>query len=77
MVSDEEGLVIYPPDDFITIYKELFRLGLRFSLHPFIANILDWYEVIPTQLALNFFWILACFIVLCYLLRVEPRISLF
>lgn len=61
----------------IALYKEFFKCGLCLSLHSFILNLLDRYELVPTQLTPNSVRIICCFVVLCYLLGSEARISLF
>lgn len=41
--------------DRLAVYEEFLRVGLRFPLHPFIANVLDLYLVVSAQLAPNSF----------------------
>lgn len=59
------------------MYEEFFRADLHLPFHPFIVNILDFYLVVPTQLAPNSIRIIVSFVSLCHMLETQPRVSLF
>lgn len=40
--------VIAPPPDCVAFYEDAFEMGVRFPLHQFIRDILDFYQVAPT-----------------------------
>lgn len=55
----------------VAMYEEDLCASLRFLLHEFILNVLNFYQVIPTQLPLNFFCILISFILICHFLQMQ------
>ena len=45
--------VLIPPKDRVIFYEKPLLSDLRFHLHPFICNILDYYHILLTQIASN------------------------
>lgn len=72
-----EDRVTSDSPDRVALYEVFFSYGLRLPFHPFILNLLDWYRLVPAQLTPNSIRIVCCFVVLCYLLGSEARISFF
>lgn len=50
-----DNRVISGPVGKITLYEEFLHTGLKLPFHPFIWNILDFYQIVPAQLAPNYF----------------------
>lgn len=67
----------FDPVGFLAMYEEDLHVGLHFPLHPFIHNILQQYDVIPTQLSPYAFQVLASFVILYHFCEIQPRILLF
>lgn len=42
-------------EDRVAMYEEFLHASLRFPIHPFLMKILDFYQVVPTQLTLKSF----------------------
>lgn len=72
-----EDRVTSNPLNHVVVYEEFLLVGLRFPLHPFVMKFFDFYQVIPSQLALNSFQIFCSIIILCHLFGIRLRISLF
>lgn len=43
-----DDIVVFPSPRCIAFYDDVFNTGMRFPLHPFIINILDFYTLTPT-----------------------------
>lgn len=54
-VLGQEDRVTSGPIECLAVYEELFCVGLRFPLHPFIINTLAFYWVAIAQLTPNSF----------------------
>ena len=61
----------------VAVYEGFLKAGLRFPLHSFIRNVLNFYQLVPSQLVPNPMKVILCFVVLCHLLEILPRSSLF
>ena len=67
----------FPPPGQVAFYVEDLRADLRFPILEFIWNILDYYGLCPAQLVPNLVRLIISFALLCQLLPIFPRISLF
>ena len=47
----------------VCFFEAAFENGLRFPLHPFIHNVLQHFNVFPSQLSPNFWGVLVCLLV--------------
>lgn len=77
IVPSLEDNVMFSPPGCVTFYEDAFDARIRFPLHPFIKNILDFYMVTPTQFSPNGFRFIISFILTCDLIKIEPRYSSF
>ena len=66
-----------PPEGCVVFYDKALWSGLRFSLHPFISNVLDFYRIHSTQITPNAIRMIIIFIIYCQFSLIELRISLF
>lgn len=76
IVLGPDELVLSPPSGYITFYEDAFDV-VQFLLHPFIRNILEHYKITPIPFFSNSFRVIISFILICHLVGVEPRCSLF
>ena len=65
IASDQDDQITELSEGYIAFYDEALRSGLRFSLHPFFSNILDFYRLHPTQVIPNAIGMIIVFII-CY-----------
>lgn len=77
IVLDPEDRVVSPTPGCVAFYKDTFEAGLRFPLHHFITNILDFYTVTLTQFTPNGFRIIVSFMPIYDICKVEPRLVSF
>ena len=54
---------VVPVPKMVCLFEAAFENGLRFPLHPFIKNVLQYFNVSPSQLSPNFWGVLVCLIV--------------
>ena len=48
----------------VAFYEAIFPASLRFSIHPTIRRILDFYNICPAQLSPNAWWCVICILVI-------------
>ncbi|KAF7094007.1 hypothetical protein CFC21_096369 [Triticum aestivum] len=61
----------------VCVYAHALEAGMRLPLHPFFLDVLNHFNLAPTQLAPNAWRIMAGFLVLCHLARVPPPLAVF
>ena len=66
-----------PPPSCLGVYEEALKASLRFSLHSFVVQLMNVYHLSPAQIVPNSWRFVIGFFSLCFLLGVEPLISLF
>lgn len=65
IVPSLEERVVSPPFRCVAFYEDTFKASIRFPLHPFILNLLDFYTVTPTQFTPNGFRVIVSFMLVC------------
>ncbi|KAM3194965.1 hypothetical protein ACQJBY_071180 [Aegilops geniculata] len=66
-----------PPHGAVCVYAHALEAGTRLPLHPFFVDVLNHFNLAPTQLAPNAWRIMAGFLVLCHSARVPPSLAVF
>lgn len=61
-VPSLDDRILSPRSRCIAFYEDGFDAGVRFLLHPFIKNVLDFYKVTPIQFSPNDFRVIISFI---------------
>ena len=74
---DSDGWVNFLPLSQVAFYVEDLRTDLRFLISEFIRNLLDYYSLCPAQLLPNLVRLIISFALLCRLISIESRPSLF
>ena len=77
IVPDWDDRITKSPKNYIIFYDEVLRSELRFSLHLFLSNVLDFYRLHPTQVTPNAIRMIIVFIICCRFSIIELRIPLF
>ena len=77
MVPGKDWRASSPPVGWICVYEDQLRVGLRFSLHPFIRVLLQFYQILLTQIVPNGIWLVIKFLLICGEHGVEPTMKLF
>ena len=72
-----DGRVNSPSSGQVTFYVEDLRTDLRFLIPEFVRNLLDYYDLCFAKLAPNSIRLIISFALLCRLISIEPRPSLF
>ena len=76
-LKDTKTVSQSPYHDHLFVYVDALKVGLRFSLHPFIIKFLQSSNLTITQLLSNSWAILSSFVILCRLLEIEPFVGIF
>ena len=66
-----------PPAGGVGVYEEALKVGLHFSLHPFVGKVLDRFALGMAQVASNSWCYIIGFLSLCSLHGRRPTVSLF
>ncbi|XBI07732.1 hypothetical protein VPH35_135587 [Triticum aestivum] len=66
-----------PPHGAVCVYAHALEAGMRLPLHPFFVDVLNHFNLAPTQLAPNAWRIIVGFLVLCHSARVPPSLAVF
>ncbi|XP_057527555.1 uncharacterized protein LOC130806469 isoform X2 [Amaranthus tricolor] len=69
--------VRFPPPHCIAVYFPSFELGLRFPLHPFFREVLEFLDVSVPELYPNAWGCMVAFLILCKVLAVPPTLTAF
>ena len=69
--------VRFPPPHCIAVYLPSFELGLRFPLHPFFREVLNFLSISVPELYPNAWGCLVAFLILCKVLVVPPTLTAF
>lgn len=75
IVPSSKDRVVSPSPRCVAFYKNAFEMGIRFPLHSFITNILDFYIITPTQSIPNDFRIIVSFMLIYDICKIVPRLS--
>ena len=66
-----------PPPDWVRLYEEALRTGLRLSLHPFIIEFFQFLNISLSLIVLNSFHFIYGFLVIYFLIEIRPTILFF
>ncbi|XP_057546647.1 uncharacterized protein LOC130825435 [Amaranthus tricolor] len=69
--------VRFPPPHCIAVYFPSFELGLRFPLHPFFREVLEFLNISVPELYPNAWGCMVAFLILCKVLAVPPTLTAF
>ena len=69
--------VRYPHPGCIAVYDKAFELGMRFPLHPFAREVLEFLNITVAELYLNAWGCLNAFILISRIMGVNPTLTAF
>ena len=67
----------YPPPGCIALYDPAFKLGLRFPLHPFVKEVLDFLDITVIELYPNAWECIVAFILISRIMGMKPNLTSF